>query len=318
MYYVRGSFNSGVLDMPRKIGFVGVGLMGRGMARNLIRKGHSVTIYNRNRQKAEEVAQIGGQIVDSPAEAAQGAEVVVTMLADPTALLNVSEGPNGILSAIRPGAILIDSSTVSPTTTLRIAEALKARGAHMIDAPVFGSKNEAERGELGFIIGAERAIFDSVADVFACMGKTFYVGGNGSGIHAKLVVNLIIAVTLQAMNEGIVLAAKGGIDPDIMVQIIQSSRARSGIIEMKSPQVLKRDFSPFFPLRLMDKDLGLVLDTARSVGVPLFLTSVLKQIYEACMLDGLADEDYCATVKFVEKLANVEVESRGPKEAEGT
>jgi 3-hydroxyisobutyrate dehydrogenase-like beta-hydroxyacid dehydrogenase len=286
------------------------------MARNLIRKGHSLAIYNRDRTKAEEVAQLGGQVVNSPAEATRGAEVVLTMLADPAALLDVNEGPNGILSAIRPGTILIDSSTVSPPTTLRVTEALKARGAHMIDAPVFGSKGEAERGELGFIVGAEREIFDSVADVFACMGKTFYVGGNGSGIYAKLVVNLIIAVTLQAMNEGMVLATKGGIDPDIMVQIIQSSRARSGIIEMKSPQVLKRDFSPFFPLRLMDKDLGLVLDTARSAGVPLFMTSLLKQVYQACMSDGLADEDYCATIKFVEKLANIEVESRKRKGAD--
>jgi 3-hydroxyisobutyrate dehydrogenase-like beta-hydroxyacid dehydrogenase len=304
--------------MPRKIGFIGVGLMGRGMARNLIRKGNSVALYNRNRSKAEEVAQLGGQVVNSPAEATQGADVVVTMLADPAALLSVTEGANGVLSAIRPGTILIDSSTVSPTATLRVAEALRARGAHMIDAPVFGSKNEAERGELGFIVGAERAIFDSVADVFACMGKTFYVGGNGAGIYAKLVVNLIIAVTLEAMNEGMVLATKAGIDPEIMLQVIQSSRARSGIIEMKSPQVLKRDFSPFFPLRLMDKDLGLVLDTARSAGVPLFLTSMLKQIYQACMSDGLADEDYCATIKFAEKLAKVEVESRKPKQAEAS
>ncbi|MGB8593670.1 MAG: NAD(P)-dependent oxidoreductase [Candidatus Acidiferrales bacterium] len=296
--------------MPRKIGFIGVGLMGRGMARNLIRKGHSVKVYNRSRAKAEEVAQIGGQVVNSPAEATQGSEVVVTMLADPTALLDVSEGPNGILSAILSGVVVIDSSTVSPTATLRLTEALRARGAHMIDAPVFGSKNESERGELGFIVGAERAIFDSVADVFACMGKTFYVGGNGSGSHAKLVVNMIIALTLQAMNEGIVLATKGGIDPEIMMQIIQSSRARSGIIEMKSPQVLKRDFTPFFPLRLMDKDIGLALEAARSLCVPLFLTAVLKQVYQACMSAGLGDEDYCATVKFVEKMANVEVGSR--------
>ena len=293
--------------MPRNIGFIGVGLMGRGMVHSLIRNGHSLKIYNRTRAKAEEAAQSLGTVVDTAADAAADADVIVTMLADPAAVLGVLEGESGYLSTLRPGTVVIDSSTISPPVTLSIAQKLKAKGAEMLDAPVFGSKNEAEKGELGFIVGGDPSVFNDVQDVFNAMGKTFYVGTNGMGSYAKLVVNFIIAASLQAMNEGMVLATKAGLNPDVMMQIIQTSRARSGIIEMKAPQVLKRDFSPFFPLRLMDKDLGLVMDTARSLKVPMILGGVLKEVYSACMAQGLADEDFCATIKFLEGITQVEV-----------
>src|SRR6266705_1842801 len=227
--------------MARTIGFIGAGLMGRGMARNLIRRGHSVRIYNRTRAKALEVAELGGKVVASPAAAARGADVVVTMLADPAAVLEVVEGDQGLLKTIQRGAVLIDSSTISPPTSLRVMRRLKAHGAHMLDAPVFGSKNEAEKGELGLIVGGEPKVLERVQDVLDCMGRTIYVGANGMGAYAKLVVNLVIASSLQAFNEGMVLATKAGIEPDLMFQIIQSSRARSGIIDMKAPQILKRD-----------------------------------------------------------------------------
>lgn len=296
--------------MAKTIGFIGTGLMGRGMARNLVRKGHSVKIYNRTRAKAEDAAKIGGKVVSTPAEAAEGSEVIVTMLADPAAVLEVIEGDRGVLSTISRGAVLIDSSTVSPPTSLRVRERLKASGAHMLDAPVFGSKNEAEKGELGFIVGGEREVVDRVQDVLDCMGRVIYVGGNGMGAYTKLVVNLIVASTLQAFNEGMVLATKAGIDPDLMVQVLQSSRARSGIIDMKAPQILKRDFSPFFPLKLMAKDMRLVLETAGALGVPMPFIHTLSQVYSECIREGLADEDFAATVKLLEKQAGVVVKSR--------
>jgi 3-hydroxyisobutyrate dehydrogenase-like beta-hydroxyacid dehydrogenase len=299
-------------NMKRNIGFIGTGLMGRGMVRNLIRKGHSVRVYNRTRSKAEEAAQGGGVAVSSPAEAVSDAEFVVTMLADPAAVMRVLEGPNGILAAILPDTILIDSSTISPPTTLRVRELLQARGAHMIDAPVFGSKNEAEKGELGFIVGGEDKIVSQAQAVLDCMGKTIRVGRNGMGAYTKLVVNSIIATTLQAFNEGMMLAMKAGIDPDLMFQVLQSSRARSGIIDMKGPQILKRDFSPFFPLRLMAKDVGLVLETATELNVPMPLAAALQKVYESCISDGLADEDFAATVKFLEKQTGVKVKSTAP------
>jgi 3-hydroxyisobutyrate dehydrogenase-like beta-hydroxyacid dehydrogenase len=295
--------------MKRTIGFIGAGLMGRGMARSLIRKGHTVRIYNRTRAKAEEVAQAGGEVAATPADAVRSADVIVTMLADPAAIAEVMESSQGILTAIQPGAVLIDSSTVSPPTTLKVLQQLKAKRADMLDAPVFGSKNEAEKGELGFIIGGEREVLARVQDVIDCMGKTIYVGGNGLGAYTKLVVNLVIASTVQAFNEGMVLATKAGIDPDLMLQVIQSSRARSGIIDMKAPQILKRDFTPFFPLRLMAKDMGLVLDSAKELGVTLPVVSAVKEVYSACLAKGLAEEDFAASIKFLEQQSGTTVQS---------
>jgi 3-hydroxyisobutyrate dehydrogenase-like beta-hydroxyacid dehydrogenase len=310
-------FNARVtqFDMSKTIGFIGTGIMGRRMAANLIRKGHKVSIYNRTRTKAEEVAKAGGAVADTPAKAAEGADVVITMVADPKALFEVIEGENGVLKTIRRDAVLIDSSTVSPPATLRVFEALKARGAHMLDAPVFGSKNEAERGELGFIVGGEKEIVARVQDVLDCMGKTNYVGGNGKGAYTKLVVNLVVATTLEAFNEGMVLATKAGIDPDLMLQIIQSSRARSGIIDMKGPQILKRDFNAFFPLKLMGKDMNLALETARELGASMPCVTALAEVYRQCLQDGLADEDFAATIKLLEKQAGVVVKSRGETKA---
>jgi 3-hydroxyisobutyrate dehydrogenase len=284
--------------------------MGSGMARSLIRKGYAVRIYNRTRAKAEEVAKLGGEVADTPAEAARDADVVVTMLADPAALLGVMEGAGGVISTIKKGAVLIDSSTVSPPATLKVLALLKAKGADMLDAPVFGSKNEAEKGELGFIVGGEAEVLARVQDVLDCMGRTNHVGGNGLGAHAKLVVNLVIAGTLQAFSESMVLATKAGLDPDAVLKIILSSRARSGIIEMKAPQILKRDFSPFFPLQLMAKDMRLVLESAASLGVKLPFATSLSGIYEGCLADGLGGEDFAATIKPVEKEAAVEVRGR--------
>lgn len=294
--------------MGRKIGFLGLGVMGRGMARNLIRKGHSLKIYNRTKGKASELAQEGAEAVPTPADAARGAEFLVTMLSDPPALLEVVEGPQGILNTVGPGTTLIDSSTVSPATSLRVAEKLKAKGAHMLDAPVFGSKNEAEKGELGFMVGGDPKVFEGAQELFSAMGKSARrVGPGGMGAYAKLVFNLIVAVSLEAFYEGMALATKAGIDPGLMYDILTSGRARSGIMEMKGPPVLKRDFTPFFHLRLMDKDLELALETAHALKVPMPALSATKQVFAACMSSGQSEEDFSTTIKYFERLIGAEV-----------
>src|SRR5688572_4284120 len=206
--------------MRRTIGFVGTGLMGRGMARTLIRKGHSLRVYNRTRAKADEVVRLGGTAVATPAEAARDADVVITMLADPAAVQACFEGPDGILSTLRAGAVVIDSSTVSPPTTQKMAQLVRQKDANLLDAPVFGSKNEAETGTLGFIVGGDRAAFDSVQDVLSGLGKSTYMGPTGMGAYAKLVVNLVIASELQAFHEGMVMATKAGLDPDLMYSVL--------------------------------------------------------------------------------------------------
>lgn len=177
----------------------------------------------------------------------------------------------------------------------------------MLDAPVFGSKNEAESGTLGFIVGGEPAVLARAQSVLDAMGRTIHVGGSGMGAYAKLVVNLVIAGTLQAFNEGMVVATKAGLDPEVMLQIILSSRARSGIIEMKAPQVLQGDFSPFFPLELMAKDMRLVRESAEALGLRLPVADTLSRVYEACRAAGLGGEDYCATIKPLEAEAGCTV-----------
>ncbi len=294
--------------MGKAVGFIGLGLMGCGMARNLIRAGHSLRLFNRTRAKADEVARAGGAVVDSPAAAAEGADVVVTMVADPPALLEVIEGPRGILSTIRQGAILIDSSTVSPTTSRQVAARIQAKGAHMLDAPVFGSRNEAEKGELGFMVGGDPAVLERVRDLFDCMGKSArLVGPNGMGSSAKLVFNLVVSTTLEAFCEGMALAARAGVDPALMFEILQSGRARSGIAEMKGPPILRRDFTPFFPLRLMDKDLQLALETAHALRVPMPALAATKQVFQASLADGRAEEDFSTIVKYFEKAIGAEL-----------
>jgi 3-hydroxyisobutyrate dehydrogenase-like beta-hydroxyacid dehydrogenase len=227
------------------------------------------------------------------------------MLADPAAVFAVLPG---ILKVISPGAVLIDSSTVSPQTSLSVREQLQAKGAEMLDAPVFGSKNEAEKAELGFIVGGEKEVIAKVQDVLDAMGRTIHVGKNGMGAYTKLVVNQVIANTMLAFNEGMVLATKAGLDPSKMVEVILSSRAKSGIIEMKAPGILKRDFSPFFPMKLMAKDTRLVLEAAKSEGVSMPLTEQLKTVFDDCIARGLGEEDFSATIKWLEEKSGVLVE----------
>jgi len=296
--------------MGRTIGFVGTGLMGRGMARSLIRKGHAVRVYNRTRAKAEEVAQLGATVAATPAEAARGASVVVTMLADPKAVADCYEGSDGLLSALSKDAVVIDSSTVSPPSTQTMAAAVRAKGGHLLDAPVFGSKNEAETGALGFIVGGDRAVFDSVQDVLSCMGKSTYVGPTGMGATAKLVVNLVIASELEAFYEGMVMAVKAGLDPDQMYSILMNSRAKSGIFEMKGPNILKRDFTTFFPLRLMDKDMRLALETADALRLQMPVVQAVKDVLGACVAAGQGDEDMSSAIRHLERAGGVEVASR--------
>lgn len=292
-----------------KIGFIGTGIMGRGMVRNLLRADHSVRVFNRTRAKAEEAAGRKGVVVDSVADAVEGAEVVCTMLADPPAVDAVYDE---ILPRAARGQIFVDSSTVSPATSVRLAEGFASKGASFLDAPVFGSRNEAETGTLLFLVGGDRAAFATVEELLSkVMGRTaIHLGGSGRGSTAKLVGNLIVALQYEALSEGLVLATKAGIDPRRMTDILMTVRTRCGILEMKGPPVLERDFTPFFALRLMDKDVGLALETARSLEVPMPGLGALRQVFTAGLAAGLGDEDFSALIKVHERNAGVEVRGR--------
>jgi 3-hydroxyisobutyrate dehydrogenase/2-hydroxy-3-oxopropionate reductase len=218
------------------------------------------------------------------------------------------------LEGVRTGTIVGDCSTVAPSYARRAAEAFAAKGAHFLDTPVTGSKPGAEGGTLTFMIGGDRGIYEKLKPVLEPMGKQiYYCGSTGLGLHAKLTQNLILSNLLQAFNEGMVLATKAGVDPELMVDILSNSAARSGLVSFKAPFVFKRDFSTNFSTRWMHKDTGLMLETGAELGVPLPLTGLTRQLFQTAISEGYADEDMCSTIKVLERLAGVEVKEFSKK-----
>ncbi|MBC7928049.1 MAG: NAD(P)-dependent oxidoreductase [Bryobacteraceae bacterium] len=295
-----------------KLGFLGLGIMGYPMARNLLQAGHEVALWSNTASKAQELAGTGkGTAHQTPAEAAADAECMFLCVGDSAMSEQVILGPGGIVEGAKPGSIVVDASTVSPSASRRIGEALEAKGIHFMDAPCTGSKPGAEGGTLTFMIGGDEAIFERIRPWLDPMGKRlYYCGGPGMGLHAKLTQNLILSNILQAFNEGMVLATKAGVNPEMMLDILDNSAAKSGLISFKAPYVLKRDFTTNFSIKWMHKDIGLMLDSASELTVPLPLTSLTQQMFRAAMAKGLGEEDICATIKVLEDITGVEVKKK--------
>ena len=292
----------------QNLGFIGLGIMGTPMALNLVQAGFNVTVYNRTRSKADPLERAGARVAASPAEAARDAEVIVTIVSDTAAMEEVVCGKGGVLETIRSGAVLIDSSTISPTMSRKLACHLAGKGASMLDAPVTGSKHGAEKGELTFMIGGERETLERALPVLKVLGKKhIYCGQQGLGLAAKLAMNAILATMVEIFSEGFVMAAKAGVPPQTLLEIMQSSLARSGIVDFKAPFVFKGDFTPYFPLKLMHKDLELVMEAAYAQNLTMPATAVVKEVYGAAKAQGKGDLDYAAVITFLEELASVEV-----------
>ncbi|HKU22952.1 MAG TPA: NAD(P)-dependent oxidoreductase [Terriglobales bacterium] len=287
-----------------RVAFLGLGIMGRPMAANLVKAGHQVSTWNRSAGKEVE----GARAAASPAEAARGAEVVWMCVSDTVAVEQVLFGPEGAESTLEQGAIVVDSSTIAPSATLRFAERLKQKGADYVDAPVTGSKIGAEGGQLIFIVGGAESTVDRLRPLFAAMGKLMVrVGETGKGQSAKLAMNLMIAVTYEGFAEALTLATRLGVNMERLLELINASMVRSGVVEYKAPFVLKRDFTPNFPLRLMHKDIHLMLDAAREARIKLPALETVEEIYEIAADEGQGDLDYAATLALLEKWAGVEV-----------
>jgi 3-hydroxyisobutyrate dehydrogenase-like beta-hydroxyacid dehydrogenase len=300
--------------MPQSIGFIGLGIMGQPMALNLVKAGHKVTVFNRTRSKAEPSERAGARVAGSPAEAARDADVVISIVSDTAAAEEVILGKGGALETLRSGAVLIDSSTISPTVSRKIACHVAGKGAQMLDAPVTGSKHGAEKGELTFMIGGERATLDRVMPVLQVLGKKhIYCGLNGSGLAAKLAQNAIQATMVEVFCEGLVLAAKAGVLPQTMFEIIQSSMARASLTDFKAPFIFKGDFTPYFPLKLMHKDLELAMETAYAQNVTMPAAAAVKEVYGAAKAKGRGEQDYAAVVTFLEEIAGVQVRDTAAK-----
>jgi 3-hydroxyisobutyrate dehydrogenase-like beta-hydroxyacid dehydrogenase len=278
--------------------------MGHAMASNLVKAGHEVTVWNRTSGKALE----GAKSADNPAEAAKGAEVVWMCVSDTAAVEQVLFGPNGIEPVLTEGVVVVDSSTISPASTRNFAERVRAKGAEYVDAPVTGSKIGATDGTLVFIVGGSDAAVEKVSPLFAAMGKAFvHMGENGKGQTAKIGMNLMIAMTYQGFAEALVLTSKLGLPPENLLQLVQQSMVRSGVTDYKAPFILKRDFTPNFPMRLMHKDIKLMLDAAHENRVKLPGLETVEEIYEIADEEGLSDLDYAATLELLEKWAGVQV-----------
>ncbi len=286
-----------------RIAFLGLGIMGRPMASNLVKAGHEVTVWNRTGKDVE-----GAKTAASPADAARDAEVIWLCVADTKAVEGVLFGPNGVHESLADGQIIVDSSTISPTATRRFAERVGAKGVQYVDAPVTGSKVGAENGTLIFIVGGEEATIDKLKPLFAATGKKiFRMGETGKGEAAKLVMNLQIAMIYEGFAEALTLATKLGVDAETLLPLIEASMVRSGVVDYKAPFVLKRDFSPNFPLRLMRKDIRLALEAAKEVRVKLPGLETVEEIYDMATEDGHENLDYAATITLLEKWAGIEV-----------
>jgi 3-hydroxyisobutyrate dehydrogenase len=280
------------------IGFIGLGLMGRPMAANLLKNGFSVVVWNRTPGKSDALAAAGAKVAATAREAAAAADVLITIVSDPAALESVLWG-EGALEAMRRGTVLVDSSTVSPALERRIAAACAERGVESLDAPVTGGTWGAEKGELVFMVGGEAATLARVEPVLGAMGKKwFHPGPHGAGQIIKLAMNLLLALEVQALAEALALVAGAGIPAGNLIGVMQASMARAPVLDIKAPMILKQDYTPSFPLRLMHKDLGLAMDLANQIGVPLPACAASREVYSAVKGASKEDLDYAAVAKF--------------------
>ncbi len=285
--------------------------MGYPMARNLLRAGHEVALWSHTAQKARQLAaDEKGKFCETPRQVAENADCIFLCVGDTAMSRNVILGDNGIVHGARRGTVVVDASTISPSESRQIGAALRAKGIEFLDAPCTGSTPGAEGGTLTFMIGGDQAVFEKVRPYFEPMGKRlYYCGGPGLGLQAKLSQNLILSNLLIAFNEGMVLAAKGGVDPKLMLDILDNSAAKSGLISYKAPFVFRRDFQPAFSVKWMHKDIGLMLESGKELSVPLMLTSLTNQIFQAAISEGHGEDDICSTIKVLEEIAGVEVKA---------
>ena len=288
------------------------------MARNLLRAGHEVALWSHSAAKARMLAAMEKcRFCATPRAVAEKADVIFLIVGDTAMSRETILGKDGLVEGARRGTVIADASTIAPSASREIGRALAAKGVDYLDAPCTGSKPGAEGGTLTFMIGGDYQVFERIRPYLEVMGKRFYYcGGPGMGLHAKLSQNLILSNLLQGFNEGMVLAAKAGVDLDLMLDILNNSAAKSGLVSAKAPQVLRRAFEPAFSVKWMHKDIGLMLESANELHVPVPLTALTGQMFQAAIAKGHGEEDICATIKVLEDLAGVEVKGAEASKAE--
>ena len=294
--------------MTKNIGFIGLGIMGKPMALNLIKAGHTLTVNDLNQEAVKTLVDAGATAANSAKEVAENSEVIITMLPASKHVQFVVQGENGILAGAKEGSIIIDMSSITPTVSKALAEEAAEKGVGFLDAPVSGGETGAINGTLAIMVGGKEDIFESAKPVLFDLGKAVtLVGDSGCGVTAKLANQIIVNLNIAAMSEALVLAAKAGIDIEKMYQAIRGGLAGSAVLDAKVPLILERNFVPGGTMAINMKDITNVMDTAHDIDVPLPLSSHLLEIFHALKADGKIMDDHGGIVQYYEKLANVEV-----------
>jgi 3-hydroxyisobutyrate dehydrogenase len=294
--------------MDKRVGFIGLGIMGMPMAHNLIKAGFGVVVYNRTASKTERIVSEGARKADSPRELASEASVVITIVSDTPDVESVILGENGVIEGIKPDSVVIDMSTISPQATLGIAARLGEKGVHMLDAPVSGGEQGAINGALSIMVGGDAKVLKRCQPIFEAMGKNIiHVGSNSMGQTVKLMNQILVAGTLNAVVEALVFAQKSGVDLEKAISAVEGGAAGSWQLTNLAPRIIRRDFDPGFMINLMQKDLNLVMETAGELGVPLLATSFVQQMFYSLQSAGEGKSGTQALVKAMERLTGVEV-----------
>lgn len=290
------------------IGFIGLGIMGKPMARNLIRAGYRLTVYDPLRQAMDETAAAGADVAGSAGEAASRSSVTITMVPDGPEVEDAVLGTEGALSGAAPGSIIVDMSSISPLVAQKVGKACSEKGVEFMDAPVSGGEPKAVEGTLAIMAGGKREVFDKVLPLFEVLGASAVLTGPvGAGNVTKLANQIIVAVNIAAMGEALVLATKAGLDPDVVFNAIKGGLAGSTVLNAKAPMVIARDFKPGFRIRLHQKDLRNALSAAETLKVPLPFTSLAQQALVSLVNSGRGDLDHSAIATFIEDMAKTEV-----------
>jgi 2-hydroxy-3-oxopropionate reductase len=295
--------------MAERVGFIGLGIMGMPMARNLMEAGYELVLHNRSPEKAEELGKEGATVAATPREVAEKSDVVITMLPDSPQVREVVAGENGVLEGISEGALLIDMSTISPVVTEELAEALKEKGASMLDAPVSGGDVGAIEGTLSIMVGGEKEDFERARSLFEAMGKTItHVGPVGAGQVTKAANQVVVALTIEAVSEALVLGSAGGVSPEKILDVLSGGLAGNKVMEVKREKFLSHKFEPGGKVEFHSKDLGIALAAGREYGVVLPVTAIVDQMFDSLMARGRGGWDHSALLTSIENLAQRETE----------
>jgi 2-hydroxy-3-oxopropionate reductase len=291
-----------------KIGFIGLGIMGKPMAKNLLKAGYQLVVHDINPSPVKELATAGAEAASSAKEVAQKTDVVITMLPNSPHVKEAVMGPNGVLEGAKPGMIIVDMSSIAPLAAKEVATKAAEKGVDMLDAPVSGGEPKAIDGTLSIMVGGKKEVFEKCEGLLSKMGTSVVLCGDiGAGNVTKLANQIIVALNIAAMSEALVLGAKAGVNPETIFMAIRGGLAGSTVLEAKAPMVLSGNFKPGFRIELHIKDLANAIDTAHELGVPLPLTSQVMEIMQALKVDGKAGNDHSGIVQFYEKLAKIEV-----------